>query len=80
MGQKDAKLTQCEKIIKYIKLHGSITQLEALQELGCMRLASRISQLNKEGYCIIKTMEKFTNNAGEVKRYARYRLAGEEDV
>ena len=41
--------TQCDKIVRYLNEFGSITQLEALQDLGIMRLASRISELKKEG-------------------------------
>ena len=40
-------MTQCERIINYIEDNGSITQLDALREFGCMRLASRISDLKK---------------------------------
>lgn len=40
--------TQCERIIKYLKDFGSITQYQALQDLGIMRLASRISELQKK--------------------------------
>ena len=37
------KPTQNERIIRYMEYFGSITQVEALQDLGVMRLASRIS-------------------------------------
>ena len=35
-------MTQCEKVLEYIKTHGSITAKEAYFNLGIMRLASRI--------------------------------------
>ena len=35
--------TQNERILEYMRTEGSITQLDALKELGVMRLASRIS-------------------------------------
>ena len=34
-------MTQCERILDYIDRHGSISQTEAKDELGIMRLASR---------------------------------------
>lgn len=49
---KERKPTQAERILDYIREFGSITQIEALRDLGCMRLASRISDLRKQGYPI----------------------------
>lgn len=69
-------MTQCEKIIDYISVNGSITPLDALREFGCMRLASRITDLKQQGYEIRKTMEKNKNRYGDVVRYARYTLKG----
>lgn len=43
---------QCEQIIDYMKRFGSINPLQALQDIGCFRLASRINDLKKEGYPI----------------------------
>ena len=44
------KKSQCDRILQYIDENGSITQLQALKEFGCMRLASRMSDLKKRGY------------------------------
>lgn len=41
--------TQCEKILRHLKDYGSITSLEAMQEYGIMRLASRINDLRQGG-------------------------------
>lgn len=46
------KATQAQRVLEYIRETGSITQLEALQQLGVMRLASRISDLKRQGYAI----------------------------
>lgn len=65
--------TQNERILDYIAENGSITQLEALQELGVMRLASRISDLKRKGYNIISKTETVKNRYGEkcsIKRYS----------
>lgn len=47
-----SKPTQNQRILDYIEETGGITQLEALNELGVMRLASRISDLRKRGHKI----------------------------
>ena len=70
--------TQCDKIVRYLNEFGSITQLEALQDLGIMRLASRISELKKEGREIKVEMVKGTNRYGESVKWARYSLAEEQ--
>ena len=68
------KQTQREKIIEYIEENGSITALDALREFGCMRLASRISELKRAGFVISSVMETKKNKKGEPVRYARYRI------
>ncbi len=66
--------TQCEQILEYISKFGSITPLEAITELGCMRLASRINDLRRAGYDIEGKFETHINRKGEKKRYMRYSL------
>lgn len=66
--------TQCEQILEYISEFGSITPLEAMSELGCMRLASRVNDLRKAGYDIEGNFETYINGKGEKKRYMRYSL------
>ena len=68
------KMTQCERILQYIDEKGSITQLDALREFGCMRLASRMCDIKKMGYPVKKEMETAKNRYGEPISYARYTL------
>lgn len=73
MAKKE--FSQNEKIYRYLKAHGSITQREALY-LGCMRLASRINELRK--IVDIKTeMVKVRNQDGSSSMVARYYLEEE---
>lgn len=65
-------MTQCERILQYIEENGSITQLDALREFGCMRLASRMCDIKKMGYPVTKIMEKSKNRYGDPITYARY--------
>ena len=69
------KATQAERVLAYIEEFGSITQLEALNDLGCMRLASRISDLKKLGHPITSNVEAVKNRYGENCYIKRYSLA-----
>lgn len=74
MPKVEHKPTQNQRILDYIAEFGSITQLEALQDLGAMRLASRISDLRRLGYPIISTVEPVKNRFEEKCYIKRYRL------
>lgn len=67
-------MTQNERVLDYMKKVGPITQIEALSELGIMRLASRINDLKKQGYYIKSEMVSKKNYNGETIRFARYSL------
>lgn len=67
------KAKQTDRVLAYIREFGSITQYEAMTDLGVMRLASRISDLKRQGYVITGNMEPVKNRYGEkcyVKRYS----------
>lgn len=75
------RATQTERILKYIEENGSITQIQALNDCGVMRLASRISDLKKMGYPITSKVEAVKNRWGEncyIKRYALEESNGSE--
>ena len=69
-------MTQCERILRYIDEHGSITAKEAMNELGIMRLASRIADLKADGWEIDTTTECSMNRYGEKTHYAKYSMGG----
>lgn len=69
---KNKRPTQCERLEKYFKDFGSITQLEALRDLGIYRLSSRIFEMKKIGFEIKDKQECVLNRYGEkcyIKRY-----------
>ena len=66
-------MTQNEKIMRRLDVYGTITPLDAMREYGIMRLASRISDLKKEGAKISRRMITDKNRFGEPVRYAEYR-------
>lgn len=73
-----AKLTQCDRILRHLNDHGSITSLEAMSEYGIMRLASRITDLKGMGYPILSERITGKNRYNETTSYSIYRLANKE--
>lgn len=73
-----SKQTQAQRVLNYIETFGAITQLEALKDLGVMRLASRISDLKKQGYAIVSETITVRNRFEEDCYIKQYRLRGEE--
>ena len=71
-----AVMTQCEQVIRHMEESGSITSMEAMQEYGIMRLASRINDLRRAGYPIRREMVTRMNRYGETVASARYSIAG----
>lgn len=69
--------TQCERILRHLMDFGTITSVEAMQEYGIMRLASRINDLRKQGYDIITETATGKNRYDELTHWAVYRLAAE---
>lgn len=65
--------SQRDRVLMYIRSHGSITAAEAFTDLGGGRLASRINELRKV-HGINTTMEMRYGRDGEAKTYARYSL------
>ena len=71
------KPTQCNKVLDYMRQFGSITQMDAIRDIGCMRLASRINDLREQGYAIGRRMKTGKNRYGDNIYFAEYYL--EED-
>ena len=66
--------TQRQRLLKYLKERGAITQLAAHSELRIWRLAARIKELRDAGYDIETEKRRDFNGA----IYAVYRLKTEE--
>ena len=62
-------MSQCAQIKKYMEDHGSITQIEAVNEFNCYRLSARIHDLRKIGVKIETKNERNKNNSGTHARY-----------
>jgi hypothetical protein len=72
-----SSLAQNERILRHLRDYGSISSMEAVQDYGIMRLASRISDLKKAGIPIRREMVTGKNRYGETASYARYSLIQE---
>lgn len=71
-------LTQSERILRHLEIFGSITSLEAMRDYGIMRLASRVSDLKKDGLPVRTEFVRGKNRFGEPTCYARYHLERKE--
>jgi hypothetical protein len=73
-----SKTKQIDRILEYMNEHGSITQIEALNALGVMRLASRVADIKKQGYPVVSSTAAVKNRFGETCYIKRYSLAEEQ--
>lgn len=73
------KTSQCARIIEYMQVFGSISTLEAFNDLGVARLASRIHDLKGMGYNITSEIKSSKNRFGEKTYFKVYRLAEEKE-
>lgn len=67
-------MTQCDRVLQYMKDFESITPLSALADLGVMRLGARIWDLKSQGHSISRRMVSVKNRYGETVSFAEYRL------
>lgn len=69
------KMTQCDRIMRHLVEHGSITSIEAITEYGILRLASRINDLKRKGVKITSKTGTSKNRYGEKVHYSVYMLS-----
>ena len=68
-------MTQNEALLKYLKKHKGITQWDAAEKLGILRLSERVRELESDGYLIARSSCNKTNRYGHNSRFVRYSLA-----
>lgn len=73
-------MTQIDRIARHIEDYGRITSLEAVNEYGIMRLASRVNDMRRLGYPIVSSTETGKNRYGEPTRYSRYYFDSQKGV
>lgn len=69
------KMTQCERVLDYIKKNGKISRYEALTECGVVELPARITELKQKGYKISSKRVTALNKYGRT-HYNVYFLEG----
>ena len=70
-------ITQEQKVLNYLKKHGSITSWEAFEHFHITRLSARIYRLRAEGHIIDTVNKTKKNEEGSVTNYAMYKLIEE---
>jgi len=71
------KVTQKDRVLRYIEDFGSISSLEAFKDLGNTRLSASIWLLRHEDELEIESItESSKNRYGETTHYSRYYLKG----
>lgn len=74
------KMTQKQAILKYIKDFGSITPMQAYGDLGITKLATRISEMRKDGMEFHIETIKAETRYGKTVPYAKYSFPKEDKV
>ena len=65
-------VSQKKMALDYIREFGSITPLDAFNDLGVTRLAAVIFKLKEDGHDIHTEWQHGKNRYGQPTRYARY--------
>lgn len=65
------KETQQKKILEYLNAGSVLTPIKALEVAGTMKLSTRVGELIRKGYPIIKEWYKIPNG----RRVMSYRMA-----
>lgn len=73
-------MTQHEQILTYIRTFGSISPMEAFADLGITKLATRVSEMRKEGISFIKEPITTKNRFGRSVIFMRYKLNDEQQT
>ena len=74
MGKAKHRPTQKDRILDYIKRFGSITPMDAFNDLGITKLATRVSEMRDDGIQFTIIIERGKNRFGQPTHYARYSL------
>lgn len=71
-----SSITQADRILQFIQEHGSITRLQAANEIGAFELSARLIELENRGYVFEKERIKVKNRYGDTVKVVRYSLFG----
>lgn len=67
-------MTQRELILQYLNDFGSITPMQAFADLGITKLATRISEMRRDGFDIHVESVQMKNRYGKTVTFAKYSM------
>lgn len=76
--ENNSRPSQCDRLLTYLKSGKCITSLQAFNELGIVRLGSRIHELKKRRDDIKEKWIIVTNRFGEKCRVKGFYLEGND--
>ena len=74
MKMLQEKMSQSKVVLKHLQSGKELSQLEATQKYGILRLGAIIFNLRKEGYNISTRLCHDSNRYGNASNYAVYKL------
>lgn len=75
MEKSGQKLTQVQKVIRYMQRNGAITTMQAYTDLGITRLASRIHEIKRMGIDIESKSITVDTRDGSKTTVTQYKIA-----
>lgn len=69
-----SKMNQTQKVLDYMRQHGSIDQWRAMNDLRVLRLGARIWDLKAMGFSIVTVIRRRINEDGTATHWAEYSL------
>ena len=72
-------MTQKQAILEYLNRFGEISPMDAFADLGITKLATRISEMKKDGLCFKTETIKSKNRIGKTVHYCKYKLEEQEN-
>ena len=72
-------MNQRELIIKYLHDFGSISDYEAVVDLGILQFGARLKELREQGYIFSSEWVAKKNRYGKPIRFKKYKLEGTND-
>lgn len=70
--KKERIPSQIDRILAVLESGGTLTALDALEDFGCSRLASRITDIKRRGCPVASRMVQRRNLYGRLCRVAEY--------
>lgn len=67
-------ISQRQLILNYLHDFGSISPMEAFRDLGITKLATRVSEMKKDGMMFKQELVSSKNRYGKTVQYMKYSL------